>query len=203
MPKLLASKTTVATLRRFLGFGQKEFADLAGRSTPTIQAVELGKLPLSEKLGADISRASGVSMEWLMSGKPESTPLNELEKPLTLSYFESVFAAYRKGKRPDRTLVQDAGEGLLLLTCVLAKVDGTDAEKIVLYRLEQFTKALRAEFGVCDVEDPQVNSMAARLHEQTSEAYHSALNESSLVPAPSKPTKPQKKQPSRKSKRPA
>jgi hypothetical protein len=203
MPKIIPSKTTVATLRRFLGLGQKEFADLAGRSTPTIQAVELGKLPLSEKLGADISRASGVSMNWLMAGKPGSAPLNELNEPLTLSYFESVVAAYRKGKRPEKTMAQDAGDSLLTLHCVLAKVDGSDAEKIVLYRLEQFTKALRAEFGGCDVEDPQVNSMAARLREQTSEAYHSALNESSLVPAPSKPTKPQKKQPSRKSKRPA
>ena len=58
----------IAVLRQVLGLGQKEFAELVGRSTPTIQAIELGKLKLSETLAAKIEEQTGVNSYWLLDG---------------------------------------------------------------------------------------------------------------------------------------
>lgn len=64
---------TLAVLRSIIGLTQKEMAALAECSTPTIQAIELGKLRLSPKLGTRISVHSGVGLVWLMK--------NEVAKP--------------------------------------------------------------------------------------------------------------------------
>lgn len=79
-------RTTVAALRVFLdtelkkrgdsGMMQKEFADKIGRLKPvsrsTIQKLESGELPLSESTAKEISEAFGVSLTWLLNGKPKA-----------------------------------------------------------------------------------------------------------------------------------
>ena len=44
------------------------------RATRTIQAVELGQLPLSKELGMEIAEATGVDFGWLMEGDPSDPP---------------------------------------------------------------------------------------------------------------------------------
>lgn len=62
----------LAVLRLTLGLTQKEMADLAGCATITIQSIETGKMPLSEKLGEHIAAVTGVQMYWLMAGDPKA-----------------------------------------------------------------------------------------------------------------------------------
>jgi DNA-binding XRE family transcriptional regulator len=67
-------KHPVAILRKVIGLGQKELADLCNCSTRTIQAVELVKLPLSESLATRIARATGARLEWLLAGDVSVPP---------------------------------------------------------------------------------------------------------------------------------
>jgi transcriptional regulator with XRE-family HTH domain len=64
----------LAVLRLILKMGQAELAELCGCSTPTIQAVELCKLPLSKGLAVRVAEATGISVEWLLNGDPEAPP---------------------------------------------------------------------------------------------------------------------------------
>jgi len=50
-----------------LGLGQKEMASLLNCSRPTIQAIELGKLKMSERLAQEAAQATGVSLMWLLN----------------------------------------------------------------------------------------------------------------------------------------
>jgi transcriptional regulator with XRE-family HTH domain len=72
----------VAVLRERLGhLTQKELAAYAGTSTWTIQAVELGKLKLSERLALRISEATGVDYAWLMQNDLSRPPVNQRHAP--------------------------------------------------------------------------------------------------------------------------
>lgn len=62
-------KSSLAVLRSIIGLTQGELAELVRTSRPTIQAVELGKLPLSRRLAERISLHTGVSMVWLLNNK--------------------------------------------------------------------------------------------------------------------------------------
>lgn len=74
-------KTTVAALRTFIDaelkkaerpekMGQAEFGAIIHKPRPTVQKLENGTLPLSEKTAREISQAFGVSLSWLLEGKP-------------------------------------------------------------------------------------------------------------------------------------
>ncbi len=84
--RLSLLKHTLAVLRTTLKLGQKEMAELIGCSTPTIQAIEHGKLKLSEKLGQEIAFKTGVSFEWLMA--------NDVDKPIVEKYGDKFTYEY-------------------------------------------------------------------------------------------------------------
>jgi transcriptional regulator with XRE-family HTH domain len=64
----------LAILRTTIGLTQKEMAGLVHRAARTIQAVELGKLPLSEDLAMLIAQATGVDAGWLLENNPAAAP---------------------------------------------------------------------------------------------------------------------------------
>jgi transcriptional regulator with XRE-family HTH domain len=66
---------TLAVLRTTIGLTQKEMAELIGRSTRTIQAIELGQLSLGEDLALRIGEATGVDVNWLLDGNPDVPPV--------------------------------------------------------------------------------------------------------------------------------
>ena len=84
---------TLAVLRTFLGLTQKEMAELAECSRPTIQAVELGKLKLSFDLAQRIHFKTGVMLEWLLENKVNIVPLADDMEPYTKAVFEERQAA--------------------------------------------------------------------------------------------------------------
>ena len=84
---------TLAVLRTSLGLTQKEMADLAECSRPTIQAVELGKLKLSYDLAQRIHFKTGVLLEWLLTNNVDCPPLADDMEPYSRAVFEERQAA--------------------------------------------------------------------------------------------------------------
>ena len=65
---------TLAVLRKTIGFTQKEMADLMGRSARTVQAIELGQLPLTQELALKLEHETGVEVAWLLTDNPDVPP---------------------------------------------------------------------------------------------------------------------------------
>src|SRR3954469_21665123 len=64
----------LAVLRTTIGLTQKQMAELSGRAARTIQAVELGKLALSEELALRLAKETGVDESWLLAGDVSVPP---------------------------------------------------------------------------------------------------------------------------------
>jgi transcriptional regulator with XRE-family HTH domain len=79
---------TLAVLRILLGLTQKEMASLLECSTPTIQAIELGKLAMSHKFADNLSHQAGVSYEWLMDDDVSNPPVDFHDQPYTKASFD-------------------------------------------------------------------------------------------------------------------
>ena len=86
--RLSPHRHTLAVLRTFLGLTQKEMAELAECSRPTIQAVELGKLKLSFDLADRIHFSTGISTDWLLANEVTKPPLANDGKPYTKATFD-------------------------------------------------------------------------------------------------------------------
>ncbi len=84
---------TLAVLRTFLGLTQKEMAEIAECSRPTIQAIELGKLKLSFDLAQRIHFKTGVLLEWLLTNNVDCPPLADDMEPYRREIFEERQAA--------------------------------------------------------------------------------------------------------------
>jgi transcriptional regulator with XRE-family HTH domain len=76
MPKVRSKKKrhVVAWLRETLGLSQSQFASLINSSQPTIQAVELGRIPLSERFALAIESKTGTSAKWLQQNNLHPLP---------------------------------------------------------------------------------------------------------------------------------
>jgi DNA-binding XRE family transcriptional regulator len=112
---------TLAVLRTFLGLTQKEMADLAECSRPTIQAIELNKLKLSEKLGVCLMTKTGISLDWLMRGDVAAPPIDTAGKPYTVETFERTRANDQSD--PDRFIPNyfDAGKTVALCFALMLR----------------------------------------------------------------------------------
>ena len=86
----------IALVRNVIGFTQKDFADLAGCSTRTIQAIELGSLDLSRKLATKISIETGMSVECLLQNDVDKPLLNTWRRPFTKLHFENINAVHQQ-----------------------------------------------------------------------------------------------------------
>jgi transcriptional regulator with XRE-family HTH domain len=103
-------RVPLAVLRTELGLGQKEFGELVGRERPTIQAIELGKLRLTEDLAAKISAQTGISARWLLEGTPDTPMVTPEGKPYTKEIFEALQARPRARELTLTDEVQDPKE---------------------------------------------------------------------------------------------
>jgi hypothetical protein len=78
---------------------QTEMAGLLNRPSSTIQKIELGHLPLSERLGAEVSRQTGVNLKWLMDNDVSARIIDQQGKRYCLETFERTRAALQIGHR--------------------------------------------------------------------------------------------------------
>ena len=86
----------LAVLRTLIGFTQKEMAQILECSTATVQAVELGKLRLSERLAQQTVLVTGVSLDWLLAGDVEKPPLHRDERPYVRADFDNAQAVLQR-----------------------------------------------------------------------------------------------------------
>ena len=86
--RLSPQRHTLAVLRTIIGIPQKEMAEILECSTATVQAIELGKLKLSEKLARNLVNQTAVSLAWLLQDDVTKPPVDFQDKPHTRDTFE-------------------------------------------------------------------------------------------------------------------
>ena len=155
---------TLALLRTAIGLTQKEMADLAECSTPTIQAIELGKLKLSEKLGHTIAHKTGASMAWLMADDTARPPVDEQGNPIDKDSFEAFRATALFDQHPDLKLFNimnlvAINEHRLKAVCLRAFK--SNSLSLCAYRLAKLFDDLEKAAGVTD-EDHEDLTQSAR-----------------------------------------
>jgi transcriptional regulator with XRE-family HTH domain len=93
----------LAILRIAIGLTQKQMAELVQRSARTIQAVELGQLPLSEDLALVVAQATGIDAGWLLEKNPATPP----RKGLTAAHAGDTEGVYtRKDYELHRSIME-------------------------------------------------------------------------------------------------
>ena len=157
MPRVSALRHPLALLRKELGIGQKEMAGLVEVSTATIQSIELGRLEMSERLASRISDQTGVSMSWLLAGKPRTPiPAAESRGYCFVRFTREHFEIAQSRDRSDVT-----EEAFLLMIRLMvtelvaifrsAKSANDDAPKRCYYRVEKalgdLGTSLQQDFG--------------------------------------------------------
>ena len=95
-----ANRHVLAVLRKTLdGMHQHELASLVGCSVETIRRIEKGPLKLSKSLAQRISTATGVSLDWLITGDIKTPPYSELV-PTYDVHFYRLWASTRDTPLP-------------------------------------------------------------------------------------------------------
>lgn len=153
----------LSVLRKVIGLTQQELADLVQRSRPTIQAIELGKLRLSEELARRIAYRTGVSMIWLMQNGPQSPPISFDGRPFTRDTFESERASFnrpatRQGELEAIRLAQVTAVEKLAATC--SRAYQADQVWLWTYKVEELLNSLVSQFG----EDASIKALAVRYY---------------------------------------
>jgi len=169
--RLSPQRHTLAVLRVQLRLTQKEMATLMGCSTATVQAIELGKLKLSEKLGLEIAVKTGVRLEWLMAGDVSKPILDTDGAPYTLATFENLAAKqhtwigqgqnYLTGALGFSAVLMQVGRALLAAA-------EKDASELLAYRL------LNAVRPICD-QFPGYEDLLAQWLKQKEQKYDAEL----------------------------
>ncbi len=86
----------LAVLRQIIDVTQQQVADLAECSRPTIQAIELRKLDLSENLAQRIAYQTGICPSWLLAGDVAHPPTCGSGPPFTKETFETEQASLKR-----------------------------------------------------------------------------------------------------------
>ena len=133
----------LAVLRTTLGLTQREMADLVQRARVTVQAVELGKLPLSEGLAARIAEETGVDVGWLLDGDPAKPALKADGDPYTRADYAGHRASREAASVP-------AGSGtdhelVLAFQWMLADTAGLPGAELVRWKVRRMLDSLSAE----------------------------------------------------------
>ena len=172
-----APRHTLAVLRGIIGHSQQELADLVGRSPRTIQAIEIGRLPLSEDLAVRVSHETGVSMQWLLGGDLDAMPQTAMsDRPFDKAIFDDTRSSIAAGADPNpltANLVMEDGSHsanpLPLMRQMFERINSlhhphmdywlasvlssifaaqkAGRARLAIYRLLEFDKAMRKEFG--------------------------------------------------------
>jgi DNA-binding XRE family transcriptional regulator len=142
-------------LRLFLGLTQQQMANLCDCAWATIQAIEHGKLRLSERLGERITSATNVSMKWLMGGEPEAPIINKEGAPYTKTDFEEAQSALFKPRETQGRVVAEyyglpevLGSAMLKLYSVIRKGYRDNRFAWTAYKVHKAIDDLAKDVGV-------------------------------------------------------
>ena len=168
---------TLAILRRIIGLTQSELAVILGRSPRTIQAIEGGRLTLSDELALRVSHETGVSMRWLLALNSSEPPTMEFGGlPFTKAVYDDTRASILAGKNPNLFEINVMQDGIdldagplplmrqafdqinslkhpsmdyWLVSLLSAIFAGVKAgrARLAIYRFSEFIEAMHKEFG--------------------------------------------------------
>jgi len=165
---------TLAVLRTFLGLTQKEMASMLDCSVPTIQAIELGKLKLGDRLGHLISSLTGVDLIWLKEDDVNKPATDLAGAPYSKQMFESTQAYLRdpsiEGGGPSREMIRVQWQFLKVLNrLVVLFIRAYRGKKFCLldYRVDAALKDLRKKtFEGKSLTDEEARRWDPPIHEE-------------------------------------
>ena len=146
---------TLAVLRLRVGLTQKEMAAVLQCSTPTIQAIELGRLKLSEKLAGLASLQTGINLAWLLDNDVTKPPIDTKGKPYTQKTFEEFQStnAIRKDPRMENEIAIFYQDQLIdRLHALLIRAYRSDATDLCVYKLSKAFDELEKQFHVTEAD---------------------------------------------------
>jgi transcriptional regulator with XRE-family HTH domain len=88
MPKRPRFIYPLRKIRIDIGLSQQKFADLIGCSTPTVQALENGRMPISTALEQRIFVGTGADMKELIKGR-KGKALDQNGQPYSNEFYQS------------------------------------------------------------------------------------------------------------------
>lgn len=198
-------KTCLSILRSILGpgaGGEARFAEKIGRSTSWLKKASCGQIPLMRDAAILIAYETGVSLQWLVANDTTKPPLDRLGNPFTLE----SYAAHRVRDREEVDEIDALESSQETIGCLheILRIYWAARSKnragLFAFYLEAFTNDMGDKFGKADIYKKKwAASMAENLAHAVME--FDAAKAPVVQVKSSKPT-PQKKQPSRKSKRP-
>ena len=215
-------KTCLSILRSILGpgaGGEARFAEKIGRSTSWLKKASCGQIPLTRDAAITIAYETGASMKWLLDGDTKKPLLDSEGNPYTLE----TYAKYRLQDRDEKNWDDISLARVEMVGClhqllgVLGAANQKNRGGLFVFHLEIFADEMADKFGVADIYQ---NEGAATIAENVAHLVRTSfprkkpsavilrdkkgkvVAEAKIQPVPRPPT-PQKKQPSRKSKRPA
>jgi transcriptional regulator with XRE-family HTH domain len=152
MSRQSARRSTLAVLREELGLTQAELGKLIELSRPTIQAIELGKLRLTEENAARLAAETGVSAGWLLAGDPDKPIVADpqwarRDQPYGKQFFETIQAHTTAKKRLDVDRDVWSLELCSEWFGVLAAARKAGKQEVAEYLLSQFIDQMKKRFG--------------------------------------------------------
>ena len=218
-------KTCLSILRSILGPGagnEARFAKKIGRSISWLTKASCGQIPLTEDAAVRIGYETGINVRWLMAGDATKPPVDKDRQPYTLETYAAHREAMREGLDDKEAAANDEDIAAILRKILQSYVSARKQKRggLFTYHLQNAGETLLLEFGSDDIkESPLVAHIVENLQNlvEGGEDFHllypctdqkwqeEFLENYQKEPVSAPPTKttPQKKQPSRKSKRPA
>ncbi|HLP78246.1 MAG TPA: helix-turn-helix transcriptional regulator [Candidatus Paceibacterota bacterium] len=142
---------TLAVLRILLGLTQKEMAAVLQCSAPTIQAIELDRLKLSEKLAGLASLKTGINLAWLLENDVTQPPIDTKGRAYTKATFEEFQAINNIRKDPqmeNEIAIFCRNQISVRLHALLLRAYRNDATDLCVYKLSKAFDELEKQFGV-------------------------------------------------------
>jgi len=199
-------KTCLSILRSILGpgaGGEARFAEKIGRSTSWLKKASCGQIPLTRDAALAIAYETGASVKWLLDGDTTKPLLDSEGKPYTLETYANYRSQDReKVDRDDYQISRQEAVGCFhSLLRSLKSANEKNRGGLFAFHLGQFADEMADKFGIADIYG---NKASAALAENLAravmewDAVHAPTYTLGKKPTPTR----QKKQPSRRSKRP-
>ncbi len=148
-------KHTLAVLRILVGLTQKEMAAILHCSAPTIQAIELGKLNLSEKLAGLVSLQTGINLAWLLKNDVNQPPIDIKGKAYTKETFEEFQAVNHIRQTPtmeNEVAIYYQEKFIERLHALLIRAYINDDTDLCVYKLSKVFDELEKQFHVTEAD---------------------------------------------------
>ena len=200
-------KTCLSILRSILGPGagnEARFAEKIGRSASWLKKASCGQIPLTRDAALAIAYETGASVKWLLEGDVTEPPVDPDGNRYTLETYANYRIQYHEETNwEDLDLSRTESVGCFhSLLRSLMSANQKNQGGLFAFHLGQFTDEMGDKFGLADIHEDKAAAVFAETFSRVV-AEWDAANASKYTLGKKPAPKPQKKQPSRKSKRPA